>query len=322
VDGVAVEVGLGARGTDDRSSWRSCVADLSAPYSDVAMFLRGVMSAEGDLGAELYLDLLKQVLTRQIAPDRYRKPGPSTLRSNRLARIAYPLIDRVLSRFNLALCLSKFDADRRAQGRDWPGEAETMIGSERLDNLHYCVRKVLTDRVPGDFIETGAWRGGACIFMRAALKAYGDTSKCVWVADSFEGLPEPDRRYPGDLGSVLHKFSDVLGVSLDRVAANFTRYGLLDEQVRFLKGWFRDTLPKAPINSLAILRLDGDLYSSTMDALENLYPKLSPGGYLIVDDYGAIGMCKKAVDDYRHIHGVTEAVEEVDWSGIFWQKKS
>jgi O-methyltransferase len=77
----------------------------------------------------------------------------------------------------------------------------------------------------------------------------------------------------------------------------------------------------APINSLAILRLDGDLYSSTMDALENLYPKLSPG-YLIVDDYGAIGMCKKAVDDYRHIHGVTEAVEEVDWSGILWQKKS
>jgi O-methyltransferase len=91
----------------------------------------------------------------------------------------------------------------------------------------------------------------------------------------------------------LHKARE-LAVSLEQVKANFDRYGLLDDQVRFLKGWFRDTLPVAPIERLAVLRLDGDMYESPMDTLVNLYPKLSEGGYVIVDDYGAIPACRQA----------------------------
>jgi len=208
----------------------------------------------------------------------------------------------------------------RMEGRIWPVVAHTMIGLKRLDNLEFCIEQVITNGVPGDLIETGVWRGGATIFMRAVLKTYGVTDRCVWVADSFKGLPAPDTgKYPYDVGDTLHEARE-LAVSLEDVKANFERYGLLDDQVRFLKGWFRDTLPVAPIERLAVLRLDGDMYESTMDTLVNLYPKLSEGGYAIVDDYGAIPACRQAVHDYRSANRITEKIRNIDWTGAFWQK--
>jgi len=111
-----------------------------------------------------------------------------------------------------------------------------------------------------------------------------------------------------------------LVVPLETVKANFAAYGLLDEQVRFLAGWFRDTLPAAPVKALAVLRLDGDLYESTILALESLYPKVSRGGFVIVDDYGAIPACRKAVDRYRSDYGITETLHVVDWTGVFWRR--
>jgi O-methyltransferase len=195
-----------------------------------------------------------------------------------------------------------------------------MIGLRRLDNLHFCIKQVLHDEVPGDFIETGVWRGGACIFMRAALKAYMDSIRQVWVADSFEGLPKPDGRYREDKGDTHWTRSYVLAVSLDQVKSNFSRYGLLDERVRFLKGWFKDTLPTAPIGRLAILRLDADMYSSTMDSLLNLYPKLSVGGYVIIDDYGQIDACRKATDDFRARQQIETPLMQIDRNGAYWKK--
>jgi O-methyltransferase len=163
------------------------------------------------------------------------------------------------------------DERARAEGRDWPARAHTMIGLKRLANIRTCVEAVLDAGIPGDLIETGVWRGGATIFMRAILKARGVADRLVWVADSFAGLPPPDtEHYPHDEGITLHRFPQ-LAVSLERVQENFRRYGLLDEQVRFLKGWFRDTLPSAPIERLAVLRLDGDLYESAIQALDSLY---------------------------------------------------
>jgi len=216
----------------------------------------------------------------------------------------------------------RFDAEVRAEGRDWPAHAETMIGLRRLDNLQDCVTDVLRRGVPGDLIETGVWRGGAAIFMRAILEAYGDSERRVWVADSFEGLPKPDaRRWPADQGDELWT-QGRLAVSVEEVRANFRRYGLLDDRVRFLVGWFEDTLAAAPIERLAVLRLDGDMYGSTMKALTALYPKLSAGGYLIVDDYGAISACKQAVTDYRAADEITDPIVWVDWTGVWWQKSS
>ena len=111
--------------------------------------------------------------------------------------------------------------------------------------------------------------------MRAILKAYGVTDRRVLAADSFDGLPAPNPlQFPQDADDTHHK-NAYLAVSLGEVKANFERYGLLDEQVMFIKGWFRDTLPDVPADALAVLRLDGDMYESTWDALANLFPKLS-----------------------------------------------
>ncbi len=152
------------------------------------------------------------------------------------------------------------------------------------------------------------------------LKAYGDRTRLVWVADSFKGLPKPDKRYPQDADDPHWKLSHTLGITLEQVKTNFSRYGLLDEQVRFLVGWFEDTLPAAPINQLAVLRMDGDMYSSTIQSLRSLYHKLSTGGYAIVDDYGNLAPCRQAVDDFRVEQKITEPLRQIDWTGVFWEK--
>ncbi len=166
--------------------------------------------------------------------------------------------------------------EHRRGGLDWPSDAETMIGMERLNNLQHCVETIIHESIQGDLIETGVWRGGASILMRGVLAAYGETERKVWVADSFQGLPPPDPAYAADADSEFHKDKQ-LAISEETVRNNFKRYGLLDDQVRFLAGWFKDTLPSAPIEKLALARLDGDMYESTIQALESLYPKVSPG---------------------------------------------
>lgn len=214
-----------------------------------------------------------------------------------------------------------YQQEIREKGLDWPAVAHTMIGLGRLNNLQFCVEDVLQNNIEGDLIETGVWRGGATIFMRSILKAYGNTEKKVFVADSFEGLPKCNAAlYPADKGLdfTQHK---ILSVSLEQVKSNFACYDLLDDQVVFLKGWFKDTLPIAPIKKLAIMRLDGDLYESTMDALIHLYPKLSIGGYVIIDDYGALDCCREAVHDFRKLFNITDELHMViDNVGAFWKR--
>ena len=205
----------------------------------------------------------------------------------------------------------------RECGLGWPSRAHTFLSIDRLDNIQSCVETALADGVRGDLIETGVWRGGACILMRAILKVWGDTTRTVWLADSFEGLPPPDpQTYPADLGDRHHQWSEEFSVSREQVEANFRRYGLLDEQVRFLEGWFRDTLPNAPIQNLAVLRLDGDMYESTMQALASLYDRLSVGGFVIVDDY-YLEACAKAIHDFRSQRGITDPIARHRRQGRF-----
>ena len=183
------------------------------------------------------------------------------------------------------------------------------------------VENAIPEGVPGDLIETGVWRGGACILMRAVLEAYEDRTRRVFVADSFEGLPVPNAdAYPPTRATDTTP-SRSSSVSLDEVKANFAKYGLLDDRVVFLKGWFKDTLPRAPIERLAVLRLDGDMYESTMDALTALYDKVSAGGFVIIDDYGCIEACRKAVHDFRDAHGISEPILDIDGWGVYWRKE-
>ena len=257
-----------------------------------------------------YLNLLKRSLTRYGLCREYEHVP------------VLPGLDNFLSSRRLAFVrVLPSDSAARIDGSVMrPSDAETMIGLKRLDNLQNCIVDVLNSDVPGDLIEAGAWRGGATIFMRAVLEACGDTHRTVWVSDSFEGLPKPDAAaYPADAGDI-HWTLDHLAVPLDEVKENFERYGLFDDRVRFLKGWFKDTLPAAPIEKLAILRVDADMYGSTMEVLQSLYSKLSAGGYVIVDDYGAVPGCKKSVEDFRAKNGIAEEIEKIDWTGVYWQK--
>lgn len=270
-----------------------------------------MMGAEvdGDTGITLYLDLLKRCLINLI----YTDPP-----------IATPWHAR-----------DEFDLQARLEGKDWPSLAHTMIGMSRLDNLQSLIERVLAEEIPGDLMEAGIARGGAAVFMRGTLKAYSVTDRTVWAADSFEGFP----RTGGESGStspLLGMMSELTeqvddpastayarflsGTSLDEVQQTFAKYGLLDEHVRFLAGWFSHTLPRAPIDRLALLRLDADLYGSTFDALHILYPKLAPGGFVIVDDYHAIEECREAVLDYLRASGEDVELERVDYSAAFWRK--
>ncbi len=250
-------------------------------------------------GTDLYLDLLKKSLTNTL----YSIEPDANLKDE--LRYVQGFIQHYIK-----------------------GPAISMLPLARMDNLQNCIKDVVAAGVPGDFIETGVWRGGATIFMRAALKALAVTDRIVWVADSFEGLPVPDaEKYPIEAkthkGAAMTRVYNHFAVSIDEVKLNFAAYGVLDEQVRFLKGWFKDTLPTAPIGSLAIMRLDGDYYESTMDALTNLYDKLSIGGYAIIDDYGEDlwTYCRKAVDDFRRERGIVEPMIKVDAKCFYWKRE-
>ena len=209
----------------------------------------------------------------------------------------------------------------RVLGRDWPTLAHSMIGYKRMRNLADCTLAVIKNNVEGDFIETGVWRGGSCILMRGIANAAGQKKRKVFVADSFVGLPEPDAtNYPKDRNDNHHTKNDRLGVSLEQVKENFAHYGLLGDNVIFLEGWFKDTLPTLGDEKFAIVRLDGDMYESTIQAIETLYPRLSKGGYLIVDDWGAVPACKQAVLDYRENEHITEDIIDIDGTGVYWKK--
>jgi O-methyltransferase len=267
-----------------------------------------------------------------------------------------------------AQAATEFNLHRRVAGQDMPTAAHTMIGMHRLENIRNCFEDVLAKKVVGDFAETGSYRGGGTIFMRALLKAWGVTDRRVFVCDAFvpmeadlppgiffpllraiasipgksnrrwlyrilERMPQKHRAFPlcenpshdwieTVFWTLRHPETIGVGDTTSRahVESRFARYGLLDEQVVILEGFFADTLPNAPIDKLAVLRLDGDTYESTRDAIQLLYPRLSPGGYCIVDDYHAFDDCKRAIEEYRQQHGVQELIQEIDNMGVFWQK--
>lgn len=275
-------------------------------------------SPEAGLRAR-YLDLLKAALVNLIYPEHelrielLESEESSTDLARRLRDIRYS-------------DLGQFDAllAHKRDGRNWRRRvtrfSHTMIGLQRLQNLEYCAQRVFADQIPGDFLEAGVCQGGAAIFLRALQVAHGEERRLTWLADSFEGLPEPsleqDRGY--DFQETVHPW---LAASLDAVKDNFRTYGLLSDEVRFLPGWFADSLPNAAVGPLAILRIDADLYLSTRQVLDGLYDKVQPGGFVIVDDYYAFPPCRAAVDEFRAEHSISEPITRVDWTGIFWCKR-
>lgn len=213
----------------------------------------------------------------------------------------------------------------------------TMVGFKRLCNVHNLLDHIRENNIDGDFIETGVWKGGVCIFIAEYIRLY-KMDKKIYVADSFDGLPRPnmdnyhfnteDIELYGEFNNSfkLGHLNDagrlnIFHIPIEEVKDNFKLFNLLNENVVFIKGWFKDSLKNNKnIKKLSMIRLDGDLYSSTMDVLNNLYDNLSKGGFVIVDDYG-LYRCKQAVDEFRNKNNINDDIQEIDGCGVFWLKK-
>lgn len=271
--------------------------------------------SNGVNSSDRYLDLLKKTLSASV----YDESSWIFLRpeNKNRSKIKNAFI-RLLRRRSLLLVKEyPFNLLTRENGEDWPMFGYTMIGTNRLSNIQFCVGDILKHNVEGDFVECGVWRGGASIFARAALDEYGGSNRTVWLANSFEGMPV---RTAEDMSDPDLTNDGYLPVSLEQVKANFARFDLLGDRVRFIKGWFGDTLPTAPIGKIAVLRLDGDYYSSTMAALNALYDKVTNGGYIIIDDYNAFISCKTAIAEFCNKRQINPTLQEIDNMAVFWKK--
>lgn len=268
------------------------------------------------------IELLKKMLTGEIYDESYWQrirptaaPVTNPLKKYVMQKILESL-ERRGYRVFLPVKPSVNSIARREIGKDHPTVGYTMVGKKRLDNVEYCIRKVEEDRVEGAFVECGVWRGGVGLLAKAVLDDL-ESTRDVWLCDSFQGLPAPT--FEQDEGYDFRGMNDYLGVPRSEVAANFERLSLLDERVHFLEGFFSETLGSAGIGKISVLRLDGDLYESTWQCLDNLYSHVSVGGYVIIDDYGVLEPCRRAVHDYLERERINPKLTDIDGTGIYWR---
>jgi len=219
------------------------------------------------------------------------------------------------------LSTTRLNEAARDGGADWPFAGDTMTGQKRLDNVHALLKDVIENKVIGDYIETGVWRGGSSVLAKAVLEVLDPNSnRVLYVCDSFAGLPPGEKKLSKrDAG---WDNTPYLEVASDIVANNFIKYGLLDSNVIFAKGFFNETMPPLAekIKSLSIMRLDGDIYESTVDVLYHLYDKLSIGGYVIMDDWFDYFPSKTACEDFFAVHGIKPEIIPIDKFAAYWKK--
>lgn len=186
------------------------------------------------------------------------------------------------------------------------GNRLTMVSENVLNNVQYCIEQCLINNIEGDFVETGVWKGGCSILAYNTYKKLNQNKK-VYCFDSFEGLPPPNTDvYPMDAGDNHYTLKE-LAIPLEEVIRNFQIFSPIDDNVVFVKGWFKNTIPTNTIEKISVLRLDGDMYESTILALDHLYPKLSIGGFCIIDDYIHRG-ARAAVEDFRSKYNITDSI--------------
>jgi O-methyltransferase len=264
-----------------------------------------------------YLSLLKDALTASLYPESSWQVLVRNEKGFLKEKLRNFIIDWLRSQDIVLVRRLPFNLEVRLAGEDWPMFGYSMIGHLRLDNIYQCIKSAIESDVPGDFVECGVWRGGASIFARAVLNELREYDRIVWLADSFEGMPaqsEQDRNDPAITGNTY------LAVSLEDVRRNFDRFGLMSGNVKFIKGWFCDTLARSEVGAICVLRLDGDYYNSTMDALEALYDRVSDGGYIIIDDYYSFTSCKAAVQDFLRKRSLSPGIIDIDKNGVYWKK--
>ena len=256
------------------------------------------MDSNENVQRERYLHLLAHTVSGMVFQSRGLKFGKDSFKMSRV----------------------DFNEDNRNEGTDWPEVGYTMAGMKALLNIKLGLETAISKKIPGDFLEAGAWRGGSSIFAKGVLRAHGeDHKRRVWVCDSFQGLPNATQKWDNSIWESIK----ALRVDQATVRGNFKRFDLLDENVKFAEGYFVYSLPKVrnQVESLAVLRADGDMYESTMDILFNLYDKLSVGGMCIIDDYN-LAPCQRATNEFRKMHDIKDALIFITSSGMkrYWIK--
>ncbi len=199
--------------------------------------------------------------------------------------------------------------------------AYSMCMPTQMYNIIDCVEQALHDNIPGDLFEAGSWKGGMGILMKEILRRHDNHERQVWLADAWgQEFPAAVTDNDLDISPILNRLF-VGSVTRDSVESNFREFLLYDDKVNLIEGYFKYTLPNVAVDSIAVLRLDADLYNSTMDALNHLYAKVSAGGYIIVDDYGIeLCDCKQAIHDFRDKHGINDPIHMVDLQCAYWRK--
>ena len=189
----------------------------------------------------------------------------------------------------------------------------TMTNVERLIAIVDSIRHVVKNSVPGDVVECGVWRGGSSMAAALSLLDCGDTQRSLYLYDTFDGMNEPtvrDRDYSGvPAADQLRRTPKGQGIWCDAseqdVRQNMTRTGYPMERIQFVRGPVEQTIPRVLPNEIAVLRLDTDWYESTKHELIHLFPRLSRGGILLIDDYGHWQGARCAVDEvmaqYPHL---------------------
>ncbi|MEK6250807.1 MAG: CmcI family methyltransferase [Actinomycetota bacterium] len=275
---------------------------------------------EGDRAARVtrrYLNLLRDALLDEHYPENEVRiahllecvSNGEDVDPNKLANPARHMV-KALRELKQERQAGALPANAQGAGGGSDVLAYAGLGRVRLDHLESCLEVIRDEAVEGDLVEVGTGRGGAAIFMRGFLEAYELSGPRVWVADRFDG-----------------RASDGLGASsrfppdFNMVRDGFARFGLLDDRVLFLQGAPSRTLAEASIDEVALLRVDLHDPEEVRAVLDALYDRVAPGGFVLVDDYGAAD-CRAAVEGFRSERGVCEPLKRIDWSGTAWRKTS
>lgn len=204
-------------------------------------------------------------------------------------------------------------------------QAVTMTSPERIFALITAVVYVCENGIGGDFVECGVWKGGSSAAIAKTLAHLKVTDRTLWMYDTFDGMSQPTEADVDFLGQTADQLLDRQDIAestsvwcrspLGEVKATMRATGYPMDQINFVQGRVEETLPRRSPERLALLRLDTDWYESTKCELEILFPKMSPGGVLIIDDYGHWQGCRKAVDEYFAQQGVSMLLNRIDYTG-------
>ncbi len=197
------------------------------------------------------------------------------------------------------------------------------VDDNRCNHLWQVLEEIADRKIEGDLVETGVYKGGTSIIMAYFNKQY-KLNKRIWCCDSFKGCPDPKETRLGAHHDETHGKGDFT-CDLQTVKNNFMKYEVLSKHIEFVEGWFEDTMPRVAsrIDKIALLRFDGDLYSSTLDVLNNLYPKVVSGGFIIIDDF-CLPACEAAVREYLNANNlkvqINNPLNSGDTCGSWWIK--